>query len=292
MFASPERLLREPAGPETDVYALAIVAYTLLTGRVPFADAPDEATLLKRQLHEPIPPVSAIRREVPERIDEVLAVATANGRRSANPRRRRWRARCGRPRRRSARHRPPRFPCRPRANPYKGLRAFDEGDAAVFYGRDRLVDELVTHLDESDSRLLAVVGPSGSGKSSVVRAGLVPALREGRVPGSSQWFFTTMIPGPRPFEALETALLRVAVNPPSTLLDQLHDGERGVLRGIKRILPDDRAVVAVVIDQFEELFTGEVPDGERDLFLRSLTIAATEPGSPVRFVLTLRGRLL
>ncbi len=77
------------------------------------------------------------------------------------------------------------------------------------------------HLDDPDSRLLAIVGPSGSGKSSVVRAGLIPAIRNNRLRGSSNWFTTTMIPGARPFEALETALLRVAVNPPNALLDQL-----------------------------------------------------------------------
>ena len=75
-------------------------------------------------------------------------------------------------------------------NPYKGLRAFDEGDADKFFGRRRLIDELIeaTRAGGSDPRLLAVIGPSGSGKSSVVRAGLVPALRAGAIEGSDQWF--------------------------------------------------------------------------------------------------------
>ncbi len=175
----------------------------------------------------------------------------------------------------------------PGVNPYKGLRAFDETDAADFFGRDRLTRELIDHLAVPDNRLLAVVGPSGSGKSSVVRAGLLPALRAGAIDGSSGWFTTTMIPGAHPFEALETALLRVAVNPPSALLEQLQDGDRGILRSIKRTLPDDGSSVTVVIDQFEELFTASTA-AERDQFLRCIAVAATDPSTAVRFVITLR----
>ena len=79
------------------------------------------------------------------------------------------------------------------ANPYKGLRAFEEADAADFFGREALTRQLVERLGET--RFLAVVGPSGSGKSSVVRAGLLPALRRGALPGSERWFIAEMFPG-------------------------------------------------------------------------------------------------
>ena len=69
--------------------------------------------------------------------------------------------------------------------PYKGLAAFDADDAEYFFGRERLVAELVAHL--VGAPLLAVVGPSGSGKSSVLRAGLLPALAGGVLPGSEHW---------------------------------------------------------------------------------------------------------
>ena len=80
----------------------------------------------------------------------------------------------------------------PPRNPYKGLRAFEEADAADFVGRESLVGQLVERMadPEPHSRMLAVVGPSGSGKSSVVSAGLVPALRTGarsRAPISGSW---------------------------------------------------------------------------------------------------------
>ncbi len=176
------------------------------------------------------------------------------------------------------------------ANPYKGLRAFDEADARDFHGRARLVDEIAARLrlDGPAGRFVLLVGPSGSGKSSVVRAGLVPALRRGLVERSDEWFHTTMTPGTHPFEELEAALLRVAVNPPSSLLDQLRSDERGLLRASMRIVPDTTSEVMIVIDQFEELYTLCEDDGLRGRFLDALAAAATEPTSRVRIVATLR----
>ena len=69
-------------------------------------------------------------------------------------------------------------------NPYKGLRAFEQADAADFFGRAALITRLISRLEGVGNRFLAVVGPSGSGKSSVVKAGLIPELRAGRLPDS------------------------------------------------------------------------------------------------------------
>ncbi len=93
-------------------------------------------------------------------------------------------------------------------NPYKGLRPFGEEDSPDFFGREALVTRLLDRLARAarSGGLLAVVGPSGSGKSSVVRAGLVPALRAGALPGSEGWAIATMLPGARPFRELEAAL--------------------------------------------------------------------------------------
>src|SRR5207253_9982248 len=135
-------------------------------------------------------------------------------------------------------------------NPYKGLRAFGESDADDFYGREALVGELVAAV--GDHRLVAVVGPSGIGKSSVVRAGLVPALRNR--PASDRWVISDMFPGTYPFEELAAALLRVAVERPDDLVEELARDELGMRRGAKRILPQG-TVLLLVVDQFEELFT-------------------------------------
>src|SRR5262249_31612196 len=80
--------------------------------------------------------------------------------------------------------------------PYKGLRAFQEADAADFFGRESLVDQLVARLSEKGApRFLAIVGPSGSGKSSVVKAGLLPRVRSGAVNGSRRWVVAQTGPG-------------------------------------------------------------------------------------------------
>ena len=71
-------------------------------------------------------------------------------------------------------------------NPFKGLRAFYEDDSADFFGRDRLVADIVRRID-ADAPLIGLVGPSGSGKSSIVRAGVIPALRKGAIAGSDDW---------------------------------------------------------------------------------------------------------
>src|SRR5262249_21838183 len=139
------------------------------------------------------------------------------------------------------------------------------------------------------SRFLAVLGPSGSGKSSVVRAGLIPALRRGGLPGSERWFVVELLPGAHPLEELEAALLRVAVNPPPTLLEQLQADERGLARATKRVLPDDRETeLVLVIDQFEELFTLTEDEAVRAHFLDSLRAAVLDPHSRLRIVATLR----
>jgi WD40 repeat protein/class 3 adenylate cyclase len=172
------------------------------------------------------------------------------------------------------------------ANPYKGLLPFEEADAAFFFGREALTEELVTRL--GDTNFLAVVGPSGSGKSSVVRAGLIPALRSGAIPGSERWPIAQMLPGAHPHEELEAALLRVAANPPASLMEQLERDPHGLLRAVSRVLPDDDSVLVLVIDQLEEVFTLVDDEDRRTHFLSSVSAAANDPRGRLRIVTTLR----
>jgi WD40 repeat protein/class 3 adenylate cyclase len=176
-------------------------------------------------------------------------------------------------------------------NPYKGLRAFQETDAPDFFGREALTERLLMRMNEDVplSRFLAVVGPSGSGKSSLVRAGLVPALRQGGLPGSQRWLVVEMLPGAHPLEELEALLLNIAVNPPASLIEQLGADERGLVRAVKRILPRDESVeLVLVIDQFEEVFTLVEDEPTRVHFLESLYQAVTDERSRLRVVVTLR----
>ena len=191
----------EPIGPPADVHGLGIVIYEALTGCMPFANAPDQATLLRRQLHDPIPSVRELRPDVPAAVDEVIQRATAK---SVSGRYGDIRGVVddliasvhveAEPRERSA---GTVTLVGSVTNPYRGLRAFHEADAGDFFGRARLVTELTSRFDGrgAANRFVTVVGGSGSGKSSAVRAGLIPALRAGAVNGSAGWFVTTMLPG-------------------------------------------------------------------------------------------------
>ena len=173
----------------------------------------------------------------------------------------------------------------PTRNPYKGLSAFGELDAADFHGRDDVVAQLLAALEEND--LVVTVGPSGIGKSSVVKAGLIPALRDGGIDGSDQWLITTMVPGAFPFDELGAALLRVAVKAPSDLEDVLRKDARGLGRVVARYLPPDETVV-LVVDQFEELFTLCEDEDLRTGFLDTLVAATQDPRSRIKIVLTIR----
>jgi len=171
-------------------------------------------------------------------------------------------------------------------NPYKGLRAFAEDDAPDFFGREVLTEHLVERL--AQTRFLAVVGPSGSGKSSVVRAGLVPRIRRGALPGSERWNVVEMFPGAYPLEELEAALLRTADSAPAGLLEQLEQDERGLLRAVKRLLTDDESELVLVVDQLEEVFTLVVDEARRTQFLALLERAVMDPHARLRVVVTLR----
>src|SRR5215203_5663885 len=174
-------------------------------------------------------------------------------------------------------------------NPYKGLRPFTEADARDFFGREGLVRRLVARLREAGpgSRFLAVVGASGSGKSSVARAGLIPAIRDGAVGGSEAPFVAEMFPGEHPVDELEAALLRIAAYPVPRLRERLDSGSRGLLEVVDLVAPGEAEVV-VLVDQFEEAFTLTTDERERELFLESLRVAAADPESRFRVIVTLR----
>jgi formylglycine-generating enzyme required for sulfatase activity len=179
-------------------------------------------------------------------------------------------------------------------NPYKGLRAFREGDAGDFFGRETLINELVEALRErlDGNRLLAVIGPSGSGKSSVVMAGLLTQLREGALPGSVDWvYLDRMVPGAHPLESLCIVLANALSQKSNVVIRQDLDDPEG--RGLHLLgcqvthgTEDQRLVL--FIDQFEELFTQTVNEDERQQFITLLVAAVTEPKGPITVILTLR----
>jgi WD40 repeat protein/serine/threonine protein kinase len=175
-------------------------------------------------------------------------------------------------------------------NPYKGLRAFQSSDYQDFFGREKVTAKLLKRLDEAGdySRFLAVVGPSGSGKSSLVKAGIIPALWRGAIAGSEKWFIVEMMPGSRPLDELEIALTKVAANHAIHLREHLQRDIYGLLRVASLILPNDNSELVLVIDQFEEVFTMSENDTAVQHFLDLLVAAVSDTKSRVRIIITLR----
>jgi WD40 repeat protein/DNA-binding SARP family transcriptional activator len=151
--------------------------------------------------------------------------------------------------------------------PFKGLAHFDVADGEYFFGRERLVADLVSRV--IDSPLVGVVGPSGSGKSSVLRAGLLAALAAGALPGSEDWQVILLRPGELPSAELERLL-----------------GGESLSEAMARLARGKRLVLAV--DQLEELFTICHDGDERAAFVASLTAAAHDPERRVAVAVSLR----
>ncbi|WP_216588864.1 WD40 repeat domain-containing protein [Streptomyces brasiliscabiei] len=165
--------------------------------------------------------------------------------------------------------------------PYAGLASFRQSDADTFFGRERLTDRLVEHLKRK--RFLVLFGASGSGKSSVLRAGVLP-----RFPGTPALILT---PGAHPLEECAIQLAARARLTPGSVRAELASEPRALHRLVRQILaaaPDPEAELIIVVDQFEEVFTLCPDAGERDAFVAALLHAARTPDSRCRVALAVR----
>ncbi len=318
-YLSPEQVRGDPVVPQSDIYSLGIVTYELLTAEHPFKlteiDDLRSTTIMLKHLTDAIPDLHDTRPDLPDTVNAALQKATAK-----DPAERFSNVVAFATAFRNAltpealpgldalfemaqgQQQPPvgdfdeHTLTRVEAglaieNPYKGLRAFEQGDAADFFGRKVLVEKLVERLRGDDeqppTRFLSIIGPSGSGKSSLVKAGLIPALRSGAVEDSDQWFYVETTPGDHPFEQLETALLSVAVSPPENIWDELRDHPSELFRIVNILLPEETKLF-LLIDQFEETFTLVEDEDERTSFLQSLISAVEADDSRVLIAITLR----
>jgi hypothetical protein len=170
--------------------------------------------------------------------------------------------------------------------PYKGLDVFEEEDAELFFGREKLVADLFSRVKES--RSIFITGPSGSGKSSLIRAGLIPALKQGAVRNSERWLYETIKPGRDPIEAIALSFSRLKspelanyIRQHATETNILHECAESVLSGRR----DQRLIL--FIDQFEEVFT-QVSKEKAGAFLNLLTNAVTIENGRVSILFAMR----
>jgi WD40 repeat protein/energy-coupling factor transporter ATP-binding protein EcfA2 len=287
-YAAPEQVSKPTATTAVDLFSLGMVAWELLSGKG--TEPRDPSTKLEVLS---LPSIANYRTDLnASQVDAVLAKATAHdpAARYAHVGDFQEALRAALFGLEGAATYRAEIPWRGE-NPYMGLAAFDETEAANFFGREALTEALVAHVGQSGlaGRMLALVGPSGSGKSSLLQAGLIHRLKAGALPGSDGWVYKQMNGYSNDLlRLLDVELTRDTQYPPGMFQSTL-EGQDGLLSTVDRLLPRDKAVqMVLVLDQFEEVFT-QVTDAEvRRHFLDLLTRAVTSPHARLRLVIGLR----
>ncbi|REJ60645.1 MAG: hypothetical protein DWQ56_05500 [Microcystis aeruginosa DA14] len=172
-----------------------------------------------------------------------------------------------------------------KGSPYLGLFKFEEGDKDKFFGRDNWIIELTDYLKQKN--VLLLLGASGSGKSSLVQAGLIPKLKDNF--GANRLVNLTFVPDVNPFESFYGCLLGNRYTQSQAKLAQAvkEDTLIKVVEGLK----NNSDLWFIFIDQFEELFT-RTPKTERDIFIKSLIKLIENNNSLVKIVMTMRADFL
>lgn len=179
-------------------------------------------------------------------------------------------------------------------SPFKGLLAFQEDDYDIFFGREEISEELAERLTgKAPTHFLALVGASGSGKSSIVRAGMIPAIRQ-----KTKWPIYVITPTAHPLESVAVSLAQdnESVTAVTTLIDDMKQDERSLHLYCRRLLTvvktpgqTTEPKLLLVIDQFEELFTLCRDEVERQAFIDNLVTAVNpESSGSTIIVITLR----
>ncbi|XXY45167.1 protein kinase [Sorangium sp. So ce269] len=295
-YMSPEQLLGGDVDHRADLWAVGIMLYELLTGKHPMEPFSLARLSAIASFDAPMPSLSQKRPDVGALgalVDRCLKKSKAERVGSARELLAELEALV--PGRKA-------LDLGEDESPFAGLSAFQEADAARFFGRDREIAAVTTRL--RNQPLLAVAGPSGAGKSSFVRAGVIPALKG----SGGRWEAFVLRPGRRPLSALIDVLVQVAgaesTSSAATGSPELadHDELRATLRtqpgslGARLRARCRRAGsglrILVFVDQFEELYTlGAAPE-ERAAFVACLEAAADDASSPLRVLLAIRSDFL
>lgn len=176
-------------------------------------------------------------------------------------------------------------------NPFPGIRSYEIGESDRFFGREKQINELLIKL--SATGFVAVVGSSGCGKSSLIKAGLIPALLSGKsVSLPSNWHSVTLRPGDTPVENLATAIAGDTYNP-AEVLSVLQSDNTGLIKAIDTYI-DKHKTALLFVDQFEELFrfssTPETKEkiSEAHAFINLLTKTVNNPDTKLFIILSMR----
>jgi serine/threonine protein kinase len=288
-YMSPEQMNMGAIDHRSDLWAVGIMLFEMVTGRhpVPSLSVGDLMNVADDEV-----PMPSVRERMPD-IGPLGAVIDRCLLKNPQHRTESARALLAELEALAPGHRVVRL--RGDGNPFAGLAAFQEADADRFFGRTRDIDQVVAQLRSRP--LVAVVGPSGVGKSSLIRAGVIPALKR----SGEGWDACVVRPGRQPLAALAGALAQVSTAR-GTAPEDVSDGsleverlrtEPGYLGAQLRARAASKLRrILVFVDQFEELYTLGTPASERAAFLACLAGMADDAASPLRVVLSMRSDFL
>lgn len=184
--------------------------------------------------------------------------------------------------------------------PFRGLEIFREQDTRFFFGRDYIIQQLLDYIEHH--RLLVVIGPSGSGKSSIIQAGLISALKNSYInkvdsdKAALPVRIASFTPKERPFEELAFAIQRLddlIMLPAEDIIKRLEAHDKSLYYIVREISERTYAQrILLVIDQFEELFTQTVNDNECKQFLSLITSAIEITNGPLMIIIAMRSDFL
>ena len=290
-YMSPEQMGIGEVDARSDIWAVGIMMYEMLVGQHPISPLTSEALLTNAISDEPMPSVRDAMPDVPDGlamlVDACLRKPVAERIARASDLAHRLEEQLpGRAGRQLAEG----------ESPYPGLTAFQESDADRFFGRSRDIARMATRIRELP--ITGIVGPSGVGKSSFIRAGVGPALKA----SGERWDVVTLRPGRQPLAALASVVQRLTTRSGTDM--QMQVGEHHQLMHRLRSEPgyvgtllrararQTGGQILLFVDQFEELYT-LVPDpAERCAFTAALAGVADDTAAPLRVVVSMRSDFL
>jgi serine/threonine protein kinase len=290
-YMSPEQWGADEVDHRSDLWAVGILLYRMIVGRHPLAPLGGKQLMVTAVLEQPMPSALNAGVDMPLELADIIDSCLKKRKAERMPAAQKLLAML-------EPLLPGRRPVELQAgeNPYTGLTAFQESDANRFFGRTREVNTVVAKLHGAP--LIGIAGPSGVGKSSFVRAGVIPALKQ----SGEAWEAMVIRPGRHPMAALANIVVPMLATGSTNLSAQVAEHQSALQRlyqepGYLGTLLRTRArtqgrKILLFVDQFEELFTLMRDTDERLAFTACLSGMADDPLSPLRLMLSIRSDFL